>query len=627
MSVRLVISNLLENTQHDVELSDRQYLIGRDLTSDIVLDNFFVSEKQAVLKYENQQIGILPIGSAPTLVNGETIPNNRTCLLNRQDEITIGQYVLQFRKHSAAGLSQGEDSISLAAHDLERNVHKELVDRLDLRKLDSGSMAPGEYRKKVEAVLEDVVSELASDVDTELIDYVTLQILKNALAVLHLSQEINENGHTGETDFSFNTPQFATYARKVYTIARKACSGVPNGQASLEDMESWADEHYGDVRYDLMPGTKGAVFHQYMKSNILDTVFGLGPLEPLLNLSNISEIMVVNPRLIYIEKNGQLQKTGRQFISDEIALSVIERIVAPLGLRVDRSTPIVDARLPDGSRVNIVIPPLALQGPCITIRKFSKIPLTMEQLVHEKNAISLQAAEFLRVCVVGGKNIIISGGTGAGKTTLLNCLSEYIPGSERIVTIEDSAEVQLKQEHVVSLESRPANVEGTGAYTIRDLVKNALRMRPDRIIVGECRGGEALDMLQAMNTGHDGSMTTGHANSPADMLRRIETMVLQGAKMPIDAIRAQIASGIDLVVQYTRFGDGARRITCVSEITKVDPETGAIIVEDIFQFQYSEGVSGGMLRPTGYLPSFFFDMMKRGGASLDLLFTAETADS
>lgn len=281
----------------------------------------------------------------------------------------------------------------------------------------------------------------------------------------------------------------------------------------------------------------------------------------------------------------------------------------------------VDARLPDGSRVNVIIPPLALKGPCITIRRFAKVPLTMKALVEEKHTISRQAAEFLRACVLGRKNIIISGGTGAGKTTLLNCLSEHIPSRERIVTIEDSAELQLKQEHVVSLESRPANVQNKGAYTIRDLVKNSLRMRPDRVIVGECRGAETLDMLQAMNTGHDGSMTTGHANSPADMLRRIETMVLLAADMPVRAIREQIASAIDIVVQYTRFGDGSRKVTQITEISSFDPDLGEIVVEDIFNYQYSEKSGTGVLRPTGYMPTFFLELVRKVGISLDLLFS------
>jgi pilus assembly protein CpaF len=340
---------------------------------------------------------------------------------------------------------------------------------------------------------------------------------------------------------------------------------------------------------------------------LADEALGLGPLERFLSDPTINEVMVVDPKTIYVEMGGRLVKTDAQFTDDERVRAVIERIVTPLGRRIDESSPLVDARLKDGSRVNAIIRPLALRGSCITIRKFAAKPLTLEKLIT-LSALTTPMSRFLSRAVVAKKNIVISGGTGSGKTTLLNGLSASIPADERIVTIEDAAELQLAQPHVVSLETRPANMEGRGEYTIRDLVRNALRMRPDRIVVGECRGGEALDMLQAMNTGHDGSLTTTHANSPREALGRLETLALMGGiDLPSRAIREQIASSIHLVVQVTRLPDGSRKVTSISEVAGLEDD-GTIEERPIFEFvRTGTGERGAVLgdfRATGYLPSF-----------------------
>ncbi len=350
-------------------------------------------------------------------------------------------------------------------------------------------------------------------------------------------------------------------------------------------------------------------------TEISDEALGLGPLERLLADEAVSEIMVVDPYTIYVERKGKLSLTALRFTDDESVRSVIERIVTPLGRRIDESTPLVDARLKDGSRVNAVIRPIALRGSCITIRKFAKTPLLMADLVRF-GAITAQMARFIERSVKARKNIVISGGTGSGKTTLLNVLSAAIPEEERVVTIEDAAELQLKQSHVVSLETRPSNMEGKGEYSIRDLVKNALRMRPDRIVVGECRGGEALDMLQAMNTGHEGSMTTTHANSPREAVARLETLALMsGLDLPQRAIREQIAASVNLIVQQTRFSDGTRRVTAISEIVGIN-EHGDIELYDIFRFERTgTGQAGkvvGEFRATGYLPSFLDQFIAQG---------------
>jgi pilus assembly protein CpaF len=350
-----------------------------------------------------------------------------------------------------------------------------------------------------------------------------------------------------------------------------------------------------------------------LQDAVLAEIVGYGPIQDLILDDTVSEIMVNGPRQVWIEREGKLFLTDIVFADADHVVRVIQRIVAPLGRRCDESSPMVDARLPDGSRVNAIIPPLSLVGPTLTIRKFRRSPLGPDDLLRNAT-ITSQAIQFLRACVRGRLNIVVAGGTGAGKTTLLNALSSYISPRERIVTIEDAAEVRLQQLHVITLETRPANVEGTGEISIRDLFRNALRMRPDRIVIGECRGPEALDMLQAMNTGHDGSLTTIHANGPRDALSRIETMVLMsGAELPLRAIREQAVAALDLVVFIERLQDGTRRVTQISEVRGLEGEV--ITMQDIFAFQ-REGFEGekvmGALRPTGIRPSFNDKLTSRG---------------
>jgi pilus assembly protein CpaF len=358
---------------------------------------------------------------------------------------------------------------------------------------------------------------------------------------------------------------------------------------------------YNQANLKLPQEVRGMIFKE-----VLNELLGYGPIQPLLDDPDITEVMVNGPKSVYVEKKGKLTKSSVVFDDDNHVLQIIDRIILPLGRRVDADSPTVDARLPDGSRVNAVVSPVAIDGPCITIRKFSKERLGIDALI-DFGSITDKMAEFLRACVLAHLNIIISGGTGSGKTTLLNVLSSFIPENERIITIEDAAELQLQQDHVLRMETKPANVEGHGAVTIRELVRNSLRMRPDRIVVGECRGGEALDMLQAMNTGHDGSLTTVHSNSPRDAIARLETLVLMaGMDLPLKVVRQQIASAVDLIVQQSRLTDGSRKVTAVTEVAGMEGDI--VVLTDVFKFEQTnvtaDGKVVGSLKPTGIRPLF-----------------------
>jgi pilus assembly protein CpaF len=401
--------------------------------------------------------------------------------------------------------------------------------------------------------------------------------------------------------------------RELDLFRRTALNGLANADLRLEARQA-IESIISSGAIRLPEDVDRTTFTEEMTAEIM----GYGPIEPFLGDDSISEIMVNGPHQIYVERGGRLSEVPARFINADSLMRVIERIVSPLGRRIDEGSPMVDARLPDGSRVNAIIPPLALAGPTLTIRKFSKRRFSLDRLA-QIGSLTAPMATFLRICVQHRKNIVIAGGTGSGKTTFLNALSEAIPPGDRILTIEDAAELRLDQPHVVSLEARPPNAEGRGEITIRDLVRNALRMRPDRIIVGECRGGEALDMLQAMNTGHDGSMTTGHANSPRDLLSRIEVMALMaGMDLPIRAIREQIASAVDIIIQQTRCSDGRRRVTAIVEVDGMEGDV--ILTQPLFEFRQRgirrSGEIAGDHIGFGQAPGFY-EALAESGVSLD----------
>jgi pilus assembly protein CpaF len=532
--------------------------IGRDADCTISLNSTLVSRRHVTLAIAGSMMRVQDSSRNGTLAGGWFL-NHSAREVPLETPLTVGEYTLSIS--STAGSSASEPAPAAAA-------------------------APGSALAANETAPEPTREENASERARELAteeqerDAVSLRREIHRLLLEHLDLATVQ---ASKLDDPSLRPKVLTALRRIVQTLDHRISPELNRDALVGEM---ADE-----------------------------ALGLGPLENLLSDPTVNEIMVVDPATIYIEQRGKLSRASASFTDDDRVRAIIERIVTPLGRRIDESSPIVDARLRDGSRVNAVIKPLALRGSTITIRKFSKSPLTLDKLIGF-GAMSQAMGQFLVRCVKAKKNLVIAGGTGSGKTTLLNVLSSAIPSDERVVTIEDAAELQLAQPHVVSLETRPPNMEGKGEYSIRDLVKNALRMRPDRIVVGECRGGEALDMLQAMNTGHDGSLTTTHANSPREAIARLETLVLMaGLELPVRAIREQIAGAVHVLVQQSRLSDGSRKVTAITEITGVN-EQGDIELLPIFRYVRSGTGEGGKVlgdfQATGFLPTFLHDFLLMG---------------
>jgi pilus assembly protein CpaF len=490
------------------------------------------------------------------------------------------------------------------------------------RRDDSGSNTPpnGVYDQEYQAVQPpmpevSVAERLAPYIESEQTQESHFNLRKNEDGSRTSIEGNPIDDVAGDTSSLITAEEFTDLKRRIH---KRFVSDAEDAIAAISRLSREALAEQVRLLTNKVLQEEGIALTQTMRRNLVNAVVseivGFGPIEALLADPDVTEVMVNSATQIYVERRGKLTRADERFEDDAHVLRIIERIVAPLGRRIDESSPMVDARLPDGSRVNAVIPPLAIKGPSITIRKFARDPYKVEDLVRF-GTLTPKMANFLRACVYARLNIIVSGGTGSGKTTTLNVLSSFIPHDERIVTIEDAAELQLQQEHVVTLESRPANLEGKGEVTIRHLVRNSLRMRPDRIIVGECRAGEALDMLQAMNTGHDGSLSTAHANTPRDTVARLETMVLMaGTQLPVRAIREQIASAIDLIVQQSRLRDGSRRITHITEVQGMEGDV--VVLQDIFKFDQrgvdAEGRVVGEMKATGLRPKFMEALQGHG---------------
>ncbi len=616
----------VDDVAPDGRAIDGEVTIGRDDTNMLVLDSPLVSRHHAIIRRAGEHFEFENIGLNPCLIGDTDVGVGQTVTFESGTQVRIWPYTLSVETETINQISRTdfESHVRGELTDLEQRIHRQLLERLDLVAMESSRRPDRASILLLENNIEDTCREmkLFSGENKALLSKFVGLILRDLLTnqiILDAGQDTGIISPLSCNEFDVPATLIAERETELENLLKMlreelqldAPEDTTDKIRIVEDKASAVFPKFERFLHDKL---RKYIILRAIKKDLKDTVFGFGPLQDLLRVPAITEIMVTSSNQIYVEAEGVIERSGRRFISDQVTESVIERIVAQVGRRIDKSQPLVDARLPDGSRVNAIIPPLALSGPCLTIRRFPLKRLTIEDLIN-KGSLTPSAASFLRAAVANKRNILISGGTGSGKTTLLNALSSFIPEKERIVTVEDTAELQLHQEHVVTLETRPANVEGVGEYTARDLVKNALRMRPDRLIVGECRSGEALDMLQAMNTGHDGSMTTVHANSAAEVIERLELLVLMAVELPIKAIHRQIASALDLVVQITRLPSGKRVVSQIAEVAGLDEDSGGLIITDIFNLRRGEA-----MQPTGFLPSFVEHLVEKNLLDLRFLY-------
>jgi pilus assembly protein CpaF len=623
--MRVVVQDTLKNKQWVGYDGMAGFTVGRDDDCLVRLNTSrFVSRHH--FQVERGESGWqLEVDTRATglTVDGSVVEPGCTVELRPVSQIRLAEFVLTVLQDEQDIVSE-EDAAIEDINALQRELHTAVLRRLDLRRTGSDHVeASEESLDQINTFIDELVHQEFRE-----------RLVGSSLTRARLLGMVYENrllaalggapSQAVDDAIRIEAPGLNIALEEACDdfvdrlVRRMGLGATPESLGpDLDKINADFRNYVADIIAETPDNVQFYMISRFLKKVVCDMVFGLGPLQDILDTPAITEIMIVSPELVYVERGGQVVRSSRTFLGDESLMAVIERIVSPLGRRIDRSTPLVDARLADGSRVNAIIPPLALKGPCLTIRRFPTQRITVSKLI-EWGSMTEPAGALLEAAVKARKNIVVAGGTGSGKTTLLNVLSSFIPEEERIVTIEDSAELQLDQEHVVSLETRPPNVEGKGAYTMRDLVKNALRMRPDRIIVGECRGQEAFDMLQAMNTGHDGSMTTVHANSSFDVIARIETMCLMAVEIPVSAIRRQITQAVDMIVFIRRLRDGRRLVVQVTEVMGLHPHTGEVEMRDVMN---ATGIdSEKKLRPSGYLPTFLGDLVDRELIDLDRWF-------
>lgn len=627
--MKIWFNKVNESRRSMVDIDVAEIQIGREASNDVVLKSPLVSRRHAVVRRLNGdgKLELENVGVNSCVVGETEVLGGDRVSFDSSVKVRIWPYTLSFDADTTTAIGRSELDAHLRSivADLELRIHKKLLERLDLYDMETTRGDNTDNILLLENNIEDVCREsnVFGEENNALIEEITGLSLRDQA----INQLIMETGDDEVFDLAtltsneFDVPATLVPERETelhsllqFTREKLELENEPDISSKIHRVEERFNDVFHHLRPHLHQELRKYIVLRTLKKDLKDIVFGFGPLQDLLRAPTISEIMVVRSDQIYVERDGIIERSGRRFISEKVTESIIERIVAQVGRRIDKSQPLVDARLPDGSRVNAIIPPLAVFGPCLTIRKFPIQRLKMDDLI-EFGSVTQAAAKFLRACVIDHRSILISGGTGSGKTTMLNVLSSFVPYKERVVTIEDTCELRMHQEHVVSLESKPPNVEGVGAYMIRDLVKNALRMRPDRIIVGECRGGEALDMVQAMNTGHAGSMTTVHANSSEEVIERLELLMLMGAELPVSSIHRQIASAMDLLVQIDRLPTGKRVVSQISEVTGVHPKTTDVMITDIFNRR-----DGKELRPTGYMPSFVDSLIAKELLELEFLY-------
>jgi pilus assembly protein CpaF len=622
--MRVVVQDTLKNQQWVGYDGLAGFLVGRDDDCGVSLPSSrFVSRRHCQVERGagGWEVQVLEPATA-IMVDGAVLEPGRTATLRPVSRIRLAEFVLTLLQAEQDVISEEEAAFE-DVDALQRDLHTEVLRHLELRRAGSEHLQPTEqHLDQINTIIDELLHQDFRErvIGSPLTRSRLLGMVYENRLLAALAREVAAPTEIERLEAPGRNVALEEAADEIVgrLIRRMELEdAVGRNVADPEQVSRDLKAHLAGIMEETPDNVRFYLIARLLKKIICDMIFGLGPLQDLLDTPAVTEIMIVSPELVYVERGGRIVRSNRTFLGDAALMAVIERIVSPLGRRIDRSQPLVDARLADGSRVNAIIPPLALKGPCLTIRRFPVRRITARDLV-EWGSMTDAAHALLEAAVVGGKNIVVAGGTGSGKTTLLNVLSGFIPESERVVTIEDSAELQLDQEHVVSLETRPPNVEGKGGYTIRDLVRNALRMRPDRIVVGECRGEEAFDMLQAMNTGHDGSLTTIHANSSAETIARVETMCLMAVDIPVAAIRSQIAGAVDLVVFIRRLRDGRRLITQVTEVLGVHPVTGDVELRDVMA---ATGPAEAVrLRPTGYLPTFLGSLVDAGLIDLDRWF-------
>ncbi|MBI1337289.1 MAG: FHA domain-containing protein [Phycisphaera sp.] len=623
--MRVKTFDTIKGSTTPYEAGQSGFTIGRGETCQVQLNSRFVSRVHARVERAGDGWEIeVPDGAEQIEIDGQPLAGGQRRALSPMSRLRIATFEITL--DAAPVEVQAPEEVRI--NELVGLVHSRLLRRMDLR---AGSMASTEVSaQRVEQVNGFLDELLLGDLADDVFESDLTPLIVGRFVRWKLETQSTETRGSHATDLfqsmGYNHTMEQSAGDQLVAPITQQIGFVPEDldPDRLVQTQRRIDEQVRNLLPSLLNNAKTYAVLQFLKKQLYDIIFGLGPLQDLIEDTRVSEIMVVHPELIYVEMKGRVVRTGRRFLSPAAAVSAIERIVAPLGRRIDRASPLVDARLRDGSRVNAVIEPLAIKGPCITIRKFPIKSVGVEDMVRW-GAVTRQLVELLRASVEYRANMIVAGGTGSGKTTLLNVLSGMIPPHERVVTIEDAAELRMQQEHVVSLETRPASAEGTGAKTIRDLVKNALRMRPDRIIVGECRGEETIDMLQAMNTGHSGSMTTLHANSGYDVISRLETLVLMGANLPLPAVRRQIAEAVNLIVYVQRLTSGRRLVSQVAEVTRIHPHTGEVEVRDIMNLDTTTGQP--VLKPTGYMPTFLGEMVERGFLKLETWFGQEPLET
>jgi Flp pilus assembly CpaF family ATPase len=624
--MRITYGNVISPERTVYVASGNRVRIGRDKSCDLVVNHPSVPPEGMAIHVRNAQWEVVVLGPAPVVLGNQRLRTGERAKLEDGQILQLWPYSFHVDLPLPTETSEdaGRAELDLELSGLVAAIHVELLRRMDLAyRGKNPDETSDEYLLAVEHNIDELSKQfgLFTTARAKLTDHVAGLTVRHECLESLISRTESSVWTNARKKFRLHTAVPERENELLAVVERVSNRLELASMTDLSEQIRRVENGFWNVWAAVTPALFTDFRHylagRCVKKDLLDVLFGYGPLDDLLRTPTVSEIMVVDRDRIFIEKQGVLENSGRRFISDDVTVAIIERIVTLCGRRIDKSSPLVDARLSDGSRVNAVIPPLAVSGPCLTIRKFPARKMQVKDLVA-RNALTQAAAEFLQACVLARKNIIVSGGTGTGKTTLLNCLSDYIPDKERIVTIEDTAELQLKKPHVVRLEAKPANVEGKGAYSIRDLVKNSLRMRPDRIVVGECRSGEALDMLQAMNTGHDGSMTTLHANSSEDAVLRLEVLVQTAADLPVLSIHRQISSAVDVIVQLHRLRSGRRVISQISEVVGIDHVSGRVQIRDLFAFP--EGEHDQTLGPTGSLPTFITDLMTMGGLKLDLFY-------